>query len=140
MTEASITNPSKPVLGVAEPQLFVGDIRASCDFYREKLGFHARFVYGEPPFYAQVVRDAARLNLRHLDSPIVDAQLRAKPDLLSATVVLDDPEALFQEYQATTSRLGNANDAIGRHCKEPLRRSNPEATYCGPWIASLRSQ
>jgi Glyoxalase/Bleomycin resistance protein/Dioxygenase superfamily len=124
MTEASIKNPSKPVLGVAEPQLFVGDIRASCDFYREKLGFHARFVYGEPPFYAQVVRDAARLNLRHLDSPIV----------------LDDPEALFQEYQANTSRLGNANDAIGRHCKEPLRRSNPEATYCGPWIASLRSQ
>lgn len=100
MTEADITNPSKPVLGVAEPQLFVSDIRASCDFYREKLGFHVRFVYGEPPFYAQVVRDAARLNLRHLDSPIVDAQLLAKQDLLSATVILDDPEALFQEYQA----------------------------------------
>jgi catechol 2,3-dioxygenase-like lactoylglutathione lyase family enzyme len=50
MTDASITNPSKPVLGVAEPQLFVGDIRASCDFYREKLGFHVRFAYGEPPF------------------------------------------------------------------------------------------
>ena len=100
MTEASIKNPSKPVLGAAEPQLFVSDIRASCDFYREKLGFHVRFAYGKPPFYAQVVRDAARLNLRHLDSPIVDAQLRAKQDLLSATVVLDDPEALFQEYQA----------------------------------------
>ena len=100
MTEASINNPSKPVLGVAEPQLFVSDIRASCDFYQEKLGFRVRFVYGEPPFYAQVVRDAARLNLRHLDSPLVDAQLRAKQDLLSATVVLDDPGALFREYQA----------------------------------------
>jgi len=100
MTEASINNPSKPVLGVAEPQLFVSDIRASCDFYQEKLGFRVRFVYGEPPFYAQVVRDAARLNLRHLDSPLVDAQLRAREDLLSATVVLDGPEALFQEYQA----------------------------------------
>jgi catechol 2,3-dioxygenase-like lactoylglutathione lyase family enzyme len=100
MTEANIKYPPKPVLGVAEPQLFVSDIRTSCDFYREKLGFHARFVYGEPPFYAQVVRDAARLNLRHLDSPIVDAHLRAGEDLLSATIVLDDPEALFQEYQA----------------------------------------
>ena len=100
MTEANIKNPSKPVLGVAEPQLFVSDIRTSCDFYREKLGFHVRFAYGEPPFYAQVARDAARLNLRHVDSPLVDAQLRAKQDLLSATVVLDDPEALFQEYQA----------------------------------------
>jgi catechol 2,3-dioxygenase-like lactoylglutathione lyase family enzyme len=80
--------------------LFVSDIRASCDFYREKLGFHVRFAYGESPFYAQIMRDAARLNLRHLDSPIVDAQRRAKQDLLSATIVLDDPEALFQEYQA----------------------------------------
>src|SRR5271169_158376 len=100
MTEANIKNPSKPVFEVAEPQLFVSDIRASCDFYQEKLGFRVRFVYGEPPFYAQVVRDAARLNLRHLDSPLVDAQLRAREDLLSATVVLGDPEALFQEYQA----------------------------------------
>jgi len=36
--------------------------------------------------------------------------------------------------------LGNANIAIDRHCEEPLRRSNPEAACCGPWIASLRSQ
>ena len=106
MTEANIKYPPKPVLGVAEPQLFVSDIRASCDFYREKLGFHVRLAVGEPPFYAQVVRDAARLNLRRLDSPIVDAQLRAKQDLLSATVVLDDPEALFQEYQAKHVPLG----------------------------------
>jgi hypothetical protein len=30
--------------------------------------------------------------------------------------------------------LENANTAIDRHCEEPLRRSNPEAAYCGPWI------
>ena len=35
--------------------------------------------------------------------------------------------------------LGNVNNAI-RHCEEPLRRSNPGAACCGPWIASLRSQ
>jgi hypothetical protein len=35
--------------------------------------------------------------------------------------------------------LGNVNNDI-RHCEEPLRRSNPGATCCGPWIASLRSQ
>jgi uncharacterized protein (DUF4415 family) len=35
---------------------------------------------------------------------------------------------------------GNANTAIDRHCEEPLRRSNPGAACCGPWIASLRSQ
>src|SRR5260370_15191683 len=30
--------------------------------------------------------------------------------------------------------LGNVNNAI-RHCEEPLRRSNPVAACCGPWIA-----
>src|SRR3984957_17310709 len=34
---------------------------------------------------------------------------------------------------------GNANTTIGRHCEEPLRRSNPGAACCGPWIVSIRS-
>src|SRR6202041_3532214 len=32
--------------------------------------------------------------------------------------------------------FGNVNNAI-RHCEEPLRRSNPGAAYCGPWIAHM---
>jgi len=48
-------------------------------------------------------------------------------------------------FPKTSSRnkkvdLGNANTAIDRHCEEPLRRSNPGAACCGPWIASPRSQ
>ena len=42
---------SKPVLASAEPQLFVSDIGASCDFFTGKLGFTLVFLYGEPPFY-----------------------------------------------------------------------------------------
>lgn len=42
---------SKPVLASAEPQLFVSDIEASCDFFTGKLGFTLVFLYGEPPFY-----------------------------------------------------------------------------------------
>src|ERR1700722_9401068 len=30
--------------------------------------------------------------------------------------------------------LGNVNNAIGRHCEEPLRRSNPGAACCGPGL------
>ena len=48
---------SKSTLLAAEPQLFVSDIEASCEFYTKKLGFTVAFTYGEPPFYGQVFRD-----------------------------------------------------------------------------------
>jgi catechol 2,3-dioxygenase-like lactoylglutathione lyase family enzyme len=88
---------SKPTLLAAEPQLFVSDIGASCEFYTKKLGFTVAFTYGEPPFYAQVFRDGARLNLRHLDQPAFRPELRGA--LLSASIPLEDAEPLFIEFQ-----------------------------------------
>jgi glyoxalase/bleomycin resistance protein/dioxygenase superfamily protein len=44
---------TKAVIVAAEPQLFVADIKTSCDFFTRKLGFTVAFTYGEPPFYAQ---------------------------------------------------------------------------------------
>jgi len=58
------------------------------------------FISGEPPFYAQVFRDGARLNLRHLDTPAFDTALRDREQLLSASITLADAEPLFLEYQA----------------------------------------
>lgn len=92
----------KPRLTGAEPQLFVADIQASCDFFAMKLGFEVSFMHGDPPFYAQVFRDAARLNLRHVDAPPFDTRLREREDLLSAVVTLDsvdDIRALFREIK-----------------------------------------
>ena len=83
----------------SEPQLFVSAIEAAIDFYAA-LGFEPRFKYGEPSFYAQIVRDQVRLNLRHADGSIFDATFRVRePDALSATIVVDDAEALFREYR-----------------------------------------
>jgi len=62
MTDTQVQTLSKPVLLAAEPQLFVTDIAASCEFYTRKLGFSVAFSYGKPPFYGQVFRDGARLN------------------------------------------------------------------------------
>lgn len=92
----------------AEPQLFVGDIQASCDFFTRKLGFEIAFVYGVPPFYAQVFRDHARLNLRHVDAPLIDPARRAQDDLLSAIITLDSVagiQTLFREFQAAGASL-----------------------------------
>jgi catechol 2,3-dioxygenase-like lactoylglutathione lyase family enzyme len=90
---------TKATLLAAEPQLFVADIGASCEFYTKKLGFAVAFIYGEPPFYAQVFRDGARLNLRSLDEPDIIVALRDREHLLSATITLEDAEPLFLEFQ-----------------------------------------
>jgi len=58
---------TRPIITTAEPQLFVGDVKTACDFFSQKLGFTIAFVYGDPPFYGQVMRDGARLNLRCVD-------------------------------------------------------------------------
>jgi catechol 2,3-dioxygenase-like lactoylglutathione lyase family enzyme len=86
-------------LVAAEPQLYVQDIIASCDFYSRMLGFSVAFSYGEPPFYGQVFRDGARLNLRQVDSPVVDPLRRDTEQLLAASIALDDAKPLFVEYQ-----------------------------------------
>lgn len=92
-------------LSGAEPQLFVRDIAAACEFYTRKLGFTIAFTYGEPPFYGQVFRDGARLNLRQLDTPVMDATRRDAEELLSATITLRDAKPLVTEYQAAGVEL-----------------------------------
>jgi uncharacterized glyoxalase superfamily protein PhnB len=84
----------------AEPQLFVTDIDAALKHYVGRLGFRLAFSHGEPAFYAQVARDGARLNLRHVDQPAFSPAFReAEGDVLSATIAVDDAEALFEEFE-----------------------------------------
>lgn len=104
MTHATEQTVIRSVLNSTEAQLFVADIKRSCDFYAGKLGFTVAFVYGDPPFYAQVVRDQAKLNLRAVDEPVFAGDIREREHLLSATLTLarkDEIEALFLSYQAT---------------------------------------
>ena len=85
---------SKPVITATAAELFVSDIKASCDFFTQKLGFSIVFVYGEPPFYAQVKRDRGLLNLKHMDAPVIDPALRDRESLLSADMGLDTHEEI----------------------------------------------
>jgi catechol 2,3-dioxygenase-like lactoylglutathione lyase family enzyme len=90
----------KATLFAAEPQLFVADVVAACEFYVQKLGFTVAFTYGDPPFYGQVFRNGATLNLRFLSEPAIDPELREREHLLSASITLDDAEPLFLEFEA----------------------------------------
>ena len=92
----------RPFLNSTEAQLFVADIKASCDFYTGKLGFAVAFVYGDPPFYGQVTRDHARLNLRMVREPVFIGDIREREHLLSASLTVattDEIKQLFLSYQ-----------------------------------------
>jgi uncharacterized glyoxalase superfamily protein PhnB len=93
------TKRSTPELATAWPQLFVIDIVASCAWYESKLGFAIAFLYGEPPFYGQVVRGGARLNLRQLDAMPYQGHIREREQLLAAYIPVANVAALFEEYR-----------------------------------------
>lgn len=96
------------ILTSTEAQLFVADVKASCDFYTEKLGFTVAFVYGDPPFYAQITRDHARLNMRVVGEPVFAGDIREREHLLSATLTVgraDQIKQLFLSYQAAEVRF-----------------------------------
>jgi len=98
VTQTRTGTSAMPTLVAAEPQLYVRDIVASCEFYSRMLGFSVAFTYGEPPFYGQVFRDGARLNLRQVDEPVIAAR-RDADQLLAASITLEDAKPLFLEYQ-----------------------------------------
>src|ERR1700735_4743401 len=99
---------SKATIVCAEPQLFVTDIKRSCEFFREKLGFMLVFTYGKPPYYAQVRRDAAHLNLRRVElgsveRPVIDSTVREREELLSVSMTVataHEIKLLFLEFQS----------------------------------------
>src|SRR5712675_960548 len=82
MSDHAETIFTKAVIAGAEPQLFVADIKSSCDFFTGKLGFAIAFTYGEP---------------------VIDAGVRDREQLLSASLTVataEEIKALFLEFQA----------------------------------------
>jgi uncharacterized glyoxalase superfamily protein PhnB len=94
---------AKATIVSAEPQLLVTDIQRSCEFFCEKLSFSLVFSYGEPPYYAQVRRDAARLNLRCVERPVIASTFRDREELLAASMTVataEEIKLLFLEFQS----------------------------------------
>ena len=111
MPRKTTATPNHPVLSSTEAQLYVADVKASCAFFTSKLGFAIAFVYGDPPFYGQVHRDNARLNLRLVREPVFVGDVREREHLLSASITVATPaeiKKLFLEFQASGVRFSQA--------------------------------
>jgi uncharacterized glyoxalase superfamily protein PhnB len=104
MTDQPRQTTPRPILSSISAQLFVANIKSSCDFYTNKLGFVVEFVYGDPPFYGQVIRDNARLALRLVLEPVFVGDVRKREHLLSASITVataNEIKQLFLTYEAT---------------------------------------
>jgi hypothetical protein len=113
----------RPILSSISAQLFVADIKSSCDFYTGKLGFEVEFIYGDPPFYGQVVRDNARLALRVVPEPVFAGDVRKREHLLSASITVataNEIQQLFLSYQPPITRRSHCGDNL-----EMTDRLNP---------------
>ena len=97
MIDSTQTTP-RPTLNSIEPQLFVTNIKNSCDFYTSKLGFTIAFLYGDPPHYGQVIRDNARINLRLVSEPVFAGDIRKREGLLSASITVSTASEIHQLF------------------------------------------
>jgi catechol 2,3-dioxygenase-like lactoylglutathione lyase family enzyme len=96
MAKKTTTATQRPILRSTEAQLYVADVTASCAFFTSKLGFEVGFVYGDPPFYGQVHRDNARLNVRMISEPVFAGDVREREGLLAATIALGTATEIAQ--------------------------------------------
>ena len=103
MTDQGPATTATPILNAAEPEVFVADFETAQAFYTGQLGFEIVFTYGEPPFYGQIKRDQARLNLRLVCEPVFVGDIREREELLSAAINVGgaaDIRQLFLEFQS----------------------------------------
>ena len=89
-----------PQLFRAEPVLYVHDIVATTNYYKEKLGFHIDFLFGDPPNHAGVSRGNWTGNLVSIQLSQVPPERIITPAGHLYIFVSAQIDALYQTYLA----------------------------------------
>jgi uncharacterized glyoxalase superfamily protein PhnB len=108
MTDEARHAAPRPIFTSIAAQLFVTDVKASSEFFTQKLGFAIDFIYGDPPFYGQVSRDHARFAMRQAREAIFVGDVREREHLISAAITVataDEIKQLFLSYQSEGVRF-----------------------------------
>ena len=79
----------------------VSDVLQSVAHYRDVLGFHTEFTYGEPIFYAGVERDGVAIHLQ------AASHTKRQPGQGGVNVFVTDVDALFLELKSRGVRALN---------------------------------
>ncbi len=92
---------SPPRITAQAAVLLVRDVPASIAYWTDKLGFEATGTWGDPPEFAILKRDGARVMLgqARAEQPIVPFW-KMRPSLWNAYFWVDDAKATFAEMKA----------------------------------------
>jgi uncharacterized glyoxalase superfamily protein PhnB len=96
-----MTGPLAVSLRGAATVFVVQDVLRSVEHYRNVLGFHTEFTYGEPTFYAGVERDSVVIHLQ------AASETKREPGHGAINVFVTDVDALYQELKSRGARTLN---------------------------------
>ncbi|WP_436517149.1 VOC family protein [Ekhidna sp. To15] len=91
----------------------VNDVKATAEYYRDKLGFNISFLWQDPPSYAVVNRDdAVGLHFTSSDHPIeVDDQARLY-------IFVHNADEVYKEYQNAGVKIIEPINDTDYHMRE----------------------
>ena len=89
---------STPRLTRAVPIVFVANVQASAEFFRDTLGFSIDFLHGNPPFYGAVSREGACVHLKFVHEPVFAIGTHDRDGLIMAFIEVENVKALYAEY------------------------------------------
>ena len=82
------------------PVIFVANVQAAAEFYRDTLGFSIDFLHGHPPFYGAVSRDGACVHLKFVHEPVFSVGAHDRDGLIMAFIEVENIKALYAAYLA----------------------------------------
>ena len=96
-----MTEPSTVSLCGAATVFVVQDVLQSVEHYRDVLGFHTEFTYGQPTFYAGVERGAVVIHLQ------AASETKRQPGQGAVNIFVTDVDALYQELKSRGAKTLN---------------------------------
>jgi catechol 2,3-dioxygenase-like lactoylglutathione lyase family enzyme len=88
------------------PVLFVRDVRASAEHYRDMMGFRFDRLYGEPPSFVILGRDGLHVMLKTAsDHSAIIPRRNISPNLWDIYFWVDDVEELYREFRGRGAKI-----------------------------------
>ena len=81
------------------PIIFVANVQASAEFFRDTLGFSIDFLHGHPPFYGAVSRDGACVHLKFVHEPVFAIGTQDREGFIMAFIEVENVKALYAELR-----------------------------------------
>ena len=87
-----------PRLTRAVPIIFVANVQASAEFFRDTLGFSIDFLHGQPPFYGSMSRDGACVHLKFVHEPVFAIGRYDREGFIMAFIEVENVKGLYATY------------------------------------------